>query len=92
MEYQAKGWQTARCQTCQWPTPRLLLSEQCAVDWGIPVYDRNPNDQCKCGDRMGMDKPWNMQYNGLQHYIFAVFYNCYSNSSWEDISYTPALL
>ena len=24
-----------------------------SVDWGIPVYDRNPNDQWKCGDRMG---------------------------------------
>ena len=92
MEYQAKGRQTARWQTCQWPTPRLLFGEQCVVDWGIPVYDRNPNNQWKCGDRMGMDKPWIMQYNGLQHYIFAVFYNCYSNSSWEDISYTPALL
>ena len=55
MEYQAKGRQTARCQTCQLPTPRLLFSEQCVVDWGIPVYDRNPNDQWKCGDRMGME-------------------------------------
>ena len=44
-----------------------------------------------CGDRMGVDKPWIMQYNGLQHYISAVFYNCYSNSCWEDISYTAAL-
>ena len=66
MEYRAKGQQTARCQTCQWPTP-LLFIEQCVVDWGIPVYDRDPNDQWKCGDRMGMDKPWIMQYNGLQH-------------------------
>ena len=39
----------------------------------------------------GGDKPWIMQYNGLQHYIFAVFYDCYSNLCWEDISYTPAL-
>ena len=30
-----------------------------------------------------------MQYNGLQHYIFDVFYNCFSISCWEDISYTP---
>ena len=35
----------------------VVFSEQCIVDWGIPVYDRNPNDQWKCGDRMGMDKP-----------------------------------
>ena len=24
-------------------------------------------------DRMGMDEPWIMQYNGLHHYIIAVF-------------------